>query len=610
MAIFRGVGGSGDSSDNSFLQEVTAQANAASASATAAANSATSALNTELTSASFNTSDGVLTLTKQDGDIVTADLDGRFLTSYTETDPVFTAHVANGITATNISNWNTAYNNHITAVDYSGSTLTLTQQDGGTLTTTINGALGSTLVHSGSTKIEAISSGVTVTGDITVSGTVDGRDLATDGTKLDGIEASATADQTDAEIKTAYENNADTNAFTDADHTKLDGIEANATADQTGSEIKSAYEAVADTNAFTDSEKTKLSGIEASADVTDATNVTAAGAVMDGDFTSNGFMKRDGAGVYSVDTSTYLTSFDITTQTDPKYLRSDTADTATSFIQFSNGFTTSSGTFTGGISGTTASFTGNITVSGTVDGRDVATDGTKLDGLKGTLTHNYWDSMQWASGANRALTTTLTTYGDTQFVKHSGITYKTYVDLSVDLIHNSTSGTNDAYGHLAVTAPSSEPTINMGTCTTFSTGVSYIRGFSVVGDWTEYFSPYIGISKNSDGSSPMSHPYKWVYNPYQNSTTVWVSLYTNAPSSGDTIYLHPFDWESSGTVINGETLTLDGSSDTNVNNRRDFKIYLGRFDSRVSYKFLARENSSTDVVTLDTLRMFTTEYEV
>lgn len=67
---------------------------------------------------------------------------------------------------------------------------------------------------------------VTATGNITVTGTVDGRDIATDGTKLDGIESGATADQSAAEIKTAYESNADTNAFTDADHTKLDGIEA------------------------------------------------------------------------------------------------------------------------------------------------------------------------------------------------------------------------------------------------------------------------------------------------------------------------------------------------------------------------------------------------
>ena len=66
------------------------------------------------------------------------------------------------------------------------------------------------------------------TGNITVSGTVDGRDIAADGTKLDGIEAGATADQTAAEIKTAYESNANTNAFTDAQKTKLSGIEAGA----------------------------------------------------------------------------------------------------------------------------------------------------------------------------------------------------------------------------------------------------------------------------------------------------------------------------------------------------------------------------------------------
>ena len=68
----------------------------------------------------------------------------------------------------------------------------------------------------------------TVTGNITVTGTVDGRDVATDGTKLDGIETGATADQTASEIKTAYESNSNTNAFTDAEKTKLSGIAAGA----------------------------------------------------------------------------------------------------------------------------------------------------------------------------------------------------------------------------------------------------------------------------------------------------------------------------------------------------------------------------------------------
>ena len=40
------------------------------------------------------------------------------------------------------------------------------------------------------------------------------------------------------------------------------GIEDGATADQTGAEIKTAYELEADTNAFTDAEKATLAGIE------------------------------------------------------------------------------------------------------------------------------------------------------------------------------------------------------------------------------------------------------------------------------------------------------------------------------------------------------------
>jgi len=63
--------------------------------------------------------------------------------------------------------------------------------------------------------------------------------------------------------------------------TKVDGIESGATADQTGAEIKAAYEAEANTNAFDDAAVTKLAGIEAGADVTDTANVTAAGALMD-----------------------------------------------------------------------------------------------------------------------------------------------------------------------------------------------------------------------------------------------------------------------------------------------------------------------------------------
>jgi|TARA_R110000850_G_scaffold276498_2_gene418736 hypothetical protein len=108
-----------------------------------------------------------------------------------------------------------------------------------------------------------------VTGNITVGGTVDGRDVAADGTKLNTIEPGATADQTNSEIKVAYEANADTNAYTDAS-------------------------------------VTKLGTIETSADVTDVTNVTAAGALMDSEMTDIAAVKAINQGVATTDSPTFV----------------------------------------------------------------------------------------------------------------------------------------------------------------------------------------------------------------------------------------------------------------------------------------------------------------
>lgn len=110
---------------------------------------------------------------------------------------------------------------------------------------------------------------IDVSGNITVTGTVDGRDVAADGTKLDGIEAGAEVNPTASEIKTLYESNADTNAFTDA-------------------------------------EKSKLAGIEAGADVTDTANVTAAGALMDSELTNIAAVKALNQGVSTTDGPSFV----------------------------------------------------------------------------------------------------------------------------------------------------------------------------------------------------------------------------------------------------------------------------------------------------------------
>jgi hypothetical protein len=294
-------------------------------------------------------------------------------------------------------------------------------------------------------------------GNISIPGTIDGRDLATDGTKLDGIEASATADQTNAEIRAAVEAATDSNVFTDADHTKLNGIEASATADQTNAEIRAAVEAASDSNVFTDddhtklngieasatadqtdaeiraaveaasdsnvftdADHTKLNGIEASADVTDTANVTSAGALMDSEVTNL-------AQVKAFDSSDYATAAQGSTADaampksggtftdDVSFGDNDKAifgagsdlqiyhngsdsyvdDTGTGALILRGNSNVTIGKYTGETMGyfeadgaaylyhnnaikfqtsaTGVDVTGNITVSGTVDGKDVST---------------------------------------------------------------------------------------------------------------------------------------------------------------------------------------------------------------------------------------------
>lgn len=85
--------------------------------------------------------------------------------------------------------------------------------------------------------------------DIITTGVLDGRDVGTDGTKLDGIEAGATGDQSASEIKTEYESNANTNAFTDAEKAKLLGIAANADVTDASKVSNAGAVMVTDTNA-------------------------------------------------------------------------------------------------------------------------------------------------------------------------------------------------------------------------------------------------------------------------------------------------------------------------------------------------------------------------
>ena len=228
-----------------------------------------------------------------------------------------------------------------------GTTNVLLQSTAGT--TYFKGTNGSEarVYFNNHTKLATTNTGINVTGNVTVSGTVDGRDVATDGTKLDGIESGATADQTNAEIRAAVEAATDSNVFTDADHSKLNGIEA-------------------------------------SADVTDTANVTSAGALMDSEVDAD--LKT-----FSLPANTTISAYGKTLVDDAN------SATARSTLGLGTAATTAASAYATAAQGTKAdaalpkaggAMTGAITTNSTFDGRDVATDGAKLDTIA-TNANNY-----------------------------------------------------------------------------------------------------------------------------------------------------------------------------------------------------------------------------
>ena len=124
----------------------------------------------------------------------------------------------------------------VTAGTYGSSSAipAITVDAKGRITSASTSAIDSTSISNGGESVSVssggqitssanhdFSAGIDVTGNITVTGTVDGRDVASDGSKLDGIESGATADQSASEILTAIKTVDGSSSGLDAD--LLDG---------------------------------------------------------------------------------------------------------------------------------------------------------------------------------------------------------------------------------------------------------------------------------------------------------------------------------------------------------------------------------------------------
>jgi hypothetical protein len=119
---------------------------------------------TRITTASFT--DGTLTLSRSDESTVTVSLDGRYLQSYTETDPVFNAHTSSGITngtglLKNDGNGTWTYDNSTYLTSYT-ETDTLDSVTGRGASTTNDITVGS-VTTGGTTFKSSTATGTTIT---------------------------------------------------------------------------------------------------------------------------------------------------------------------------------------------------------------------------------------------------------------------------------------------------------------------------------------------------------------------------------------------------------------------------------------------------------------
>ena len=277
--------------------------------------------------------------------------------------------------------------------------------------------------------------GIDVTGDVTVTGTVDGRDILADGTKLDGIQVGAEVNLSNTEIVNVILANDGSGSGLDAD--TLDGIDSTGFI-QAGSSIDADTLDGQDGTYYLDygnftntpsipsntdiinvvlSNDGAFSGVDADLldgansdfylDFTNTTNKPDPTITLSGDVTGSVTLTDLASGTITTDiAASGVTAAQyggateipiITIAADGRITAAATASVAgissTNWLTANNTYQIITGDgsqYDANISqfdanvdfGAGIDVTGNITVTGTVDGRDLAADGTKLDGIE------------------------------------------------------------------------------------------------------------------------------------------------------------------------------------------------------------------------------------
>ena len=215
--------------------------------------------------------------------------------------------------------------------------------------------------------------GIDVTGNITVTGTVDGRDIAADGTKLDGIEVGATADQTASEILAEIKTVDGATSGLDAD--LLDGQHGSHYLDFANfSNIPDPQIDVTLSGKVTGTGSTTLTNLgNGSISITAELANTAVTAGSYGSATAIPQITVDEDGRITAASTNAIRGIENLTWHNANTTLNLEAGDGTHYLANIHEFGE-------------LDITGDITISGTVDGRDVSVDGAKLDGIEAGAT--------------------------------------------------------------------------------------------------------------------------------------------------------------------------------------------------------------------------------
>lgn len=184
--------------------------------------------------------------------------------------------------------------------------------------------------------------------------------------------------------------------------------------------------------------------------------------------------------------------------------------------------------------------------------------------------------------------------------------YKRFTEVSATLNYVGITSTNDFNLRVILVVPSSSGNaVDIGSIESITSTSTYNRDIVMSGDLTHWFSDYVGIGANSDGTSPFPVIVSAVYNPTTDKTTFNVGIYgATIPSVGDSLYVHPFDWESTGSELIGHTKQFDVYSEAAMSYQTYTKVYFGNIDRTASCRIKMYETHSSDSVAVTKLEVF------